>query len=43
MTLGLKTKLWFMHLDLSGKFAITDKVDDVKVSNYYGLNFRLFF
>ncbi|EQC43988.1 hypothetical protein [Bacteriovorax sp. Seq25_V] len=43
ITLGLKTKLWLMHLDLTGKFAVSDKVDDIKVSNYYGLNFRLFF
>lgn len=43
MTLGLRTKLWLMHLDLTGKFAITSKVDDIEVSNYYSANFRIFF
>lgn len=43
MTLGMRAKLWFMHLDLTGKFAVTSKVDDIEVSNYYAANFRLFF
>lgn len=42
-TLGAAAKLWLLQLDLQGKFAITDKVDDIKVSNYYSANFRLFF
>lgn len=43
LTLGFRAKLWLMHLDLTGKFAVTSKVDDIKVSNYYSANFRLFF
>lgn len=42
-TLGARAKLWLIHLDLEGKFALTDKVDDVEVSNYYSANFRFFF
>ncbi len=42
-TLGLNSKLWFMHLGLNGKFAMTDKVDDIEVSNYYYANLRFFF
>ena len=42
-TLGAAAKLWLLQLDLQGKFALTDKVDDIEVSNYYSANFRLFF
>lgn len=42
-TLGVQAKLWLLQLDLEGKFAVKDKVDDIKVSNYYSANFRLFF
>ena len=42
-TLGLNAKLWFMFLDLNGKFAMTDEVDNIKVSNYYYANLRFFF
>ncbi len=42
-TLGLKAKLWLAHLDLSGKFAIKDNVDGIKVSNSYSANIRFFF
>lgn len=43
LTLGARAKLWLIHLDLEGKFALTDKIDDIKVSNYYSANFRFFF
>lgn len=43
LTLGARSKLWLIHLDLEGKFALTDKVDDIEVSNYYSANFRFFF
>ncbi|WP_417336642.1 hypothetical protein [Halobacteriovorax marinus] len=42
-TLGAAAKLWLLQLDLQGKFAVKDSVDDIKVSNYYSANFRLFF
>ncbi len=43
LTLGVAAKLWLLQLDLQGKFAVKDKIDDIKVSNYYSANFRLFF
>lgn len=43
LTLGFRAKLWFMHADLTGKFPITDNVDGVEMSTYYGANLRIFF
>lgn len=43
ITLGLRAKIWFMHADLTSKLPITDNVDGVDVSSYYGANLRFFF
>jgi hypothetical protein len=43
ITLGFRAKIWFMHADLTGKFPLTDNVDGIEVSTYYGGNIRFFF
>lgn len=42
-TLGMRMKIWVLHTDLTIKQPRVDKVDGVKVGEFYAANLRIFF